>query len=549
MRASQGAGGQDTGEPGVEAYPQENTARPKMSKSVSKNPIPIIDLFAGPGGLGEGFTSLPDAEGHRAFRIALSIEMDEFAHRTLTLRSFLRQFPLNRFPSEYYEFLEGKLTSLDELYKKYPEEAEHARQEAWRFEMGNPDDHEQIDDRVRKSLKGRKNFVLIGGPPCQAYSLVGRARRQEKEGLNKDDVRVYLYREYYRILAVHQPAVFVMENVKGLLSSKVDDQLIFRQLLQDLTDPVGSYRKLHGKNKLPKSRFGYRTYSLVMKPSQRELFEAEGFEPSDYIVRTEDYGIPQTRHRVIILGVREDLRVTPDILKPAPSRVTVSDVLKGLPHLRSGLSKEEDSGDEWQRAIRSVRRSGLKSQVDPVVWKEMVQALEALESPSNDRGAEFVRGKASVSEHKGWYLDSKLRGVINHETRSHIRSDLWRYLFVSCFGKVMKRSPRLDEFPPMLMPAHENAKSGDFANRFKVQLWNEPSKTITSHISKDGHYFIHPDPSQCRSLTVREAARIQTFPDNYFFCGQRTEQFHQVGNAVPPLLARQIAKVVLGIMS
>jgi DNA (cytosine-5)-methyltransferase 1 len=208
------------------------------------------------------------------------------------------------------------------------------------------------------------------------------------------------------------------------------------------------------------------------------------------------------------------------------------------------LSKEAEGGEEWKQAIAAIRTSGLKAQIDKQIWEEMLQSLEELKSVDNDRGAEFSTEKVTVGKHKDWYLDRRLKGVINHETRSHIRSDLWRYLFVSCFGKVMGRSPRLDEFPPLLMPDHENAMSGDFANRFKVQLWDEPSRTITSHISKDGHYFIHPDPAQCRSLTVREAARIQTFPDNYFFCGPRTQQFHQVGNAVPPLLARQIAQIV-----
>ena len=137
-----------------------------------------------------------------------------------------------------------------------------------------------------------------------------------------------------------------------------------------------------------------------------------------------------------------------------------------------------------------------------------------------------------------------LKGVCNHESRSHIRQDLFRYLFVSCFAKVNGRSPKLSDFPNSLLPKHLNAKGGKFADRFRVQLYGQPSKTVTSHISKDGHYFIHPDSAQCRSLTVREAARIQTFPDNYFFCGPRTEQFHQVGNAVPPLLAKQIAKIV-----
>ena len=141
--------------------------------------------------------------------------------------------------------------------------------------------------------------------------------------------------------------------------------------------------------------------------------------------------------------------------------------------------------------------------------------------------------------------------MINHESRSHIASDLQRYLWCSVYAEVMGSSPRIHDFPEVLLPNHDNVKYGEkghFPDRFKVQLRKKPSKTITSHISKDGHYFIHYDPNQCRSLTVREAARIQTFPDNYFFEGNRTQQYHQIGNAVPPLLARQLADTVFQIM-
>jgi DNA (cytosine-5)-methyltransferase 1 len=148
---------------------------------------------------------------------------------------------------------------------------------------------------------------------------------------------------------------------------------------------------------------------------------------------------------------------------------------------------------------------------------------------------------------KNWFLDEKLEGVINHQSRAHLLDDLRRYLFAELFSKSEGRFPRLadfDEYHLKLMPDHDNAKSGKFEDRFRVQLPDEPATTVTSHISKDGHYFIHYDPKQCRSLTVREAARVQTFPDNYLFCGARTAQFHQVGNAVPPYLAFQISKII-----
>lgn len=518
---------------------------------MSVKSVPIIDLFAGPGGLGEGFTSVVDKNNNRLFRIALSIERDEFAHKTLTLRSFLRQFPFRKFPQEYYQFVRGDIADVEELYKLFPKQAEAAKHEAWKFSLGKSEDHKEIDRRIKEGLKGEKDFVLIGGPPCQAYSLVGRARRQEGKGLNKEDERVYLYREYYRILAEHRPAVFIMENVKGLLSSKVEKEFLFNQIINDLADPIEAYKKLKGQLNFYKSRIGYKIYPLVNPPSTlSDLFESKPvYNPRDFIIQSEYYGIPQTRHRVILLGIRSDLNIKPDFLKPTKELIPVSDVISGLPSLRSGLSRIPDTKLNWKRFIEEILEVGIEKQVSSDVWAKMKETVRKLSLPQKDRGNNFIMYNPGIKYKREWYLDRKLQGVINHETKSHILEDLFRYLFVSCFAKIEGYSPKLSEFPPLLLPKHKNAGSDKFTDRFRVQLSDEPSKTITSHISKDGHYFIHPDPGQCRSLTVREAARIQTFPDNYYFCGPRTQQFHQVGNAVPPLLAKQIAEIVQKIIS
>src|SRR6185437_1700824 len=168
-----------------------------------------------------------------------------------------------------------------------------------------------------------------------------------------------------------------------------------------------------------------------------------------------------------------------------------------------------------------------------------------------DSGSPYKRWKGSPQWRSAWFRDARLQGICNHESRRHMKDDLWRYMFAACFAAINKKSPTLMDFPVELLPDHKNIEvmGSDeqevvFADRFRVQVKNRYSTTVTSHISKDGHYFIHYDPKQCRSLSVREAARLQTFPDNYFFMGGKTAQYHQVGNAVPPLLAWKLARIV-----
>lgn len=508
--------------------------------------IPIVDLFAGPGGLGEGFSSFEASAGSGSkcapFRIALSVEKEAFAHRTLRLRSFFRLLKRNGQPlDQYYAYLAG--TSPFPFTPDTRKFWDHAGEEALQLEIGVGDANSTIHERVRKISASNRNWVLIGGPPCQAYSLVGRSRNKGLDDYRPEkDKRHFLYTHYLDLITKFRPAVFIMENVKGILSSKVSGSNIFTKILEDLRADDGT----EGKS--------YRIYSLSKGRVVYTGPDGDEVDPHDFVVRSELHGIPQARHRVVLVGVRED--VVPEHFYPLEEKevVKVREAISDLPKLRSGLSSK-DSLSAWQETVAEQAGhvvNALKELPNATDQRKIKAALrEVLKGnlPYTGKGALRLHHSLQKANRFTKRLrDENLPVIVNHEARGHMDSDLGRYLFAAAYAKVKGVSPSQGHFPKALAPKHENWFTGNFADRFRVQLRNAPSTTVTCHISKDGHYYIHHDPRQCRSLTVREAARLQTFPDNYFFEGNRTEQYIQVGNAVPPLLAKEIAKKVYRIL-
>lgn len=504
-----------------------------------RTPIPIIDLFAGPGGLGEGFASYCADGASRAFRIGLSVEKEEVAHRTLTLRAVFRQLVGTTAEQTYYDYIRGDIDAAEFRADRTVAEAfAHAGEEARQLELGKADE-KRLDAHIRRVLGGATDWVLIGGPPCQAYSLAGRSRRANDETFQHDE-KHFLYREYLRIIQVHGPAVFVMENVKGLLSSQHSGSRMFTRIIDDLARPSRG--------------LDYVIRSAVVEDT------GLGLAPEDYVIQAERYGVPQHRHRVILIGVRSDLSdALVPVLEPQ-GPVTIGDAIGDFPRIRSRLSEKGDSAAEWHRAVADglakIDGWGPTGEADlRKVMSAAIMAGRGLDSAGNA----FTKYPAGLvrrgDEFSQWVVRPKLGGYVQHVARSHMRSDLARYLFAAAFAQKFKVSPRLNVFPARLLPNHRNAKLNlgnstiPFKDRFRVHCEHEPGWTVVSHIAKDGHYYIHYDPSQCRSLTVREAARIQTFPDDYYFEGNRTQQYTQVGNAVPPLLARKLARLVFALIT
>ena len=414
----------------------------RRSKNIAAS-IPIVDVFAGPGGLGEGFSAYRTSRGQQLFHVRLSIEMDRWAHRTLLLRSFLRQFPVECRPAEYYEYLRGEDAwsgaSVSDLLQRFPHQAEAAREEAWLAEL-RPALAEDTDRRITHTLGGRRSrgvWGLVGGPPCQAYSLVGRARMLRPQGDRfYADKRHTLYQEYLRLLARHHPTFFVLENVKGLLSSKSSGgDNVFERILADLSRPPGS-------------KVRYRLFALSDAQEGQPTLFSPSDDPASFVVRAEQFGIPQARHRVIILGVAEtELRnraSAPQSLARKTQVATTSDATKDLPALRSGLSGVADSCENWLAALRASNNASWFRDLRRTALGDIAQSIQetvkTIQLPPADRGARFVRCDVNPAIATDWFSDSRLDGVCNHQSRGHMLKDLHRYLFVSSYGKCRGKS-------------------------------------------------------------------------------------------------------------
>ena len=434
-----------------------------------------VDLFAGCGGISEGFTSA-------GFKVAASLECDHHAAETLRSRAaFHRLRQLNRL-AWYNKYFREEI-SREVLFQKFPEIADDVKASVIEKKFGE-DRYIDTICAIRNALKLQgvdKVNVLLGGPPCQAYSLVGRSRDPNRM---ENDGRHFLYVHYLCVLEDLRPDFFVLENVPGLLTAKAGGQDTFQRMLRDFAAIEPAYE---------------------VAPSYDEYCE----NPRDYLVNSSWYGVPQKRARVILIGYRRALARTHPRIKSVFKRLlanesgnvlTVTDAIGDLPELTPGAGKDG--------------------------WFGMYQPK-------------------SLTRYQSW-AHRQSEGVCNHRARTHMPSDLDRYrFFIDHHLNGNKRATLVDLLKerPDLTPQHDHLDK--FIDRFKVQLWNRPSATVMAHIAKDGHYYIHPDIHQCRSFTVREAARCQSFPDNFKFEGPRTEQFKQVGNAVPPRMAQAIAKVLL----
>jgi len=440
-----------------------------------------VDIFAGCGGLSEGFYQA-------GFNIIAQIEMGKWASESLRTRQLYYELKKIGRSDLYKKYLKDEINKK-EIFIKYPSINDLISNRVFQIKIES-NNFKKVIKNINDSKKYHnisKIHLLLGGPPCQPYSLIGRSRDPHRM---ENDKRHYLYQYYLKILEIIQPDFFVYENVPGLFTAKARGNDIFKKILEDFTNLEPPYK---------------------ITPPLEKIYR----EPYSYILNSADFYIPQKRKRIVLIGYKKSLEYKNinirnifaklqemAIINRTNGYYTVDDAIGDLPRLVPG-----EGEDNWWGTYENEDGHDLKS----------YQIKMRNDSP----------------------------GVINHRARKHMKSDLARYKFFIEHHINGNKSATLKDLireRPDLIPEHKHLDK--FLDRFKVQWWNHPSSTITAHIGKDGHYYIHPDISQCRSFTVREAARCQSFPDNFKFEGPRTEQFKQVGNAVPPKLAKVIGKII-----
>ncbi|AKB27961.1 DNA-cytosine methyltransferase [Methanosarcina siciliae T4/M] len=411
-----------------------------------KSKYTVLDMFSGAGGLSEGFFQ-------NGFKFVSHIEKNDHARNSLETRAIYHALKDSSNEGIYRDYISGNL-NRDEFIQKFNElEMPPAGLLQGEITESNETDTiKEIQDHL-KIIDRDSVDVVIGGPPCQAYSVAGRGRKPKEM---KNDPRNYLYRHYVSFLKSFEPKIFVFENVPGIKSAI--NGIIYSNLHEEL------------------EKIGYKTVA--------------------HILNAKDFSVLQERKRIIFIGWKDEYDLSyPDFLKIPPSRFHVSSLLKDLPPLQAG---------------------------------------EGTDSP-----AKYTRPFSRTSEYLQRFMIREKKDIlIQHNARIHNPRDRIIYrLAIEKWDKERKRL-KYNELSPELQ-THRNKTS--FLDRFKVVNQYGYSHAVLAHISKDGHYFIHPDIKQARSMTVREVARIQSFPDNYKFEGPRIAQYAQIGNAVPPLMAKGIA--------
>jgi DNA (cytosine-5)-methyltransferase 1 len=382
-----------------------------------KGDLNFIDLFAGAGGLSEGFI-------RAGFNPVAHVELDKAACNTLLTRTAYHHLKKSENLQPYIDYIQNKITRAD-LYAFIPK---HLKDSVINMPIGNKN-NQLIFDKIN-DLKGECAIdIIIGGPPCQAYSLVGRARDENKM---QGDSRNYLFKEYAKFLEYYQPKYFVFENVIGLLSAKTKNGDSYLQMMLD-------------------------------------LFEDKGYYTEYKVLEAKNFGVLQNRKRVILIGKKDGEKGFYPEFEKSETNVTVNEVFMDLPELKAG------TGNFY---------------------------------------------KTKYKPYSGNYLyQSQIRNgfdfTTQHIARPHTDQDKGIYkLAVEKWEKGQQRLNYNDI--PEKWQTHKNKKS--FVDRFKVVAGDLPySQTVVAHICRDGHYYIHPDINQNRSLTPREAARLQTFPDDFYF--------------------------------
>ena len=403
-----------------------------------KKTYTIIDLFAGAGGLSEGFSQA-------GFVPIAHVEMDNDACNTLRTRCCYHYLRSKGQLELYYGYIKGEI-SRQTLYTSVPINIINT---VINVEISN-DTIDCTFEKIRKLAKGRSVDLIIGGPPCQAYSLLGRHRKEME-----DDPRTLLYLQYGKFLEEFKPKGFVFENVPGLLSAKKGE---------------------HFKN-------------------LQVYFKELGYNVHFQMLNAADYGVLQNRKRIILVGWKNEQDHGFPNISTCRSEAVVNNILSDLPILKAGEVK--NVAPYIGQINTYLEESGIRSNEDMFVTQNISR-------PVNENDASIY--------------DYAIRTWSNKRVRV-----------------------KYTDLPPK-MRTQKNENS--FLDRFKVVDGNGLSHTIVAHLAKDGHYYIHPCLELCRSISVREAARIQSFPDNFYFEGSRSAMFKQIGNAVPVLMAKKIAESI-----